>query len=150
MNEFTAKKLAEIEAFLQVSGVIIEKAGSPLAEANPEVAEGFDALSQQTIAEAVAPEVEDVFKNKVEKTHAKLSHMMEIYIGDEWDNPVEVLEWSSFFSGAAAAHAALASELSADTHDQLDTIRADFEALLQKVIAGLRAVGTARRDESDA
>ncbi len=145
MNEFTAKKLAEIEAFLQISGVIIEKAGNPLVENNPEVVESLDALSQQTIAPSVSAEVKEIFDTKVEKTHAKLSNMMEIYIGDEWDNPVEVLEWSSFFSGAAAAHAALASELSDETREQLDTVRSDFEALLQKVIAGLRAVGISRR-----
>lgn len=145
MNEFTAKKLAEIEAFLQISGVIIEKAGSPLMDSNPEVVESLDALSQQTVAPSIDAGVKEIFDTKVEKTHAKLSNMMEIYIGDEWDNPVEVLEWSSFFSGAAAAHAALASELSEETREQLDTVRSDFEALLQKVIAGLRAVGIARR-----
>lgn len=145
MNEFTAKKLAEIEAFLQISGVIIEKAGSPLVDNNPEVVESLDALSQQTVAPSIDAEVKEIFDTKVEKTHAKLSNMMEIYIGDEWDNPVEVLEWSSFFSGAAAAHAALASELSDATREQLDKVRSDFEALLQKVIAGLRAVGIARR-----
>lgn len=145
MNEFTAKKLAEIEAFLQVSGVIVEKAGSPLMDNNPEVVENLDALSQQTVVPSIDAEVKEIFDTKVEKTHAKLSNMMEIYIGDEWDNPVEVLEWSSFFSGAAAAHAALASELSDETREQLDTVRSDFEALLQKVIAGLRAVGIARR-----
>ena len=145
MNEFTAKKLAEIEAFLQVSGVIIEKAGTPLVDNNPEVAEALDALSQQTIADSVDVNVKEIFDTKVEKTHAKLSNMMEIYVGDEWDNPVEVLEWSSFFSGAAAAHAALASELSDETRAQLDAVRTDFEALLQKVIAGLRAVGVKRR-----
>ncbi len=149
MNEFTAKKLAEIEAFLQISGVIIEKAGTPLAENSPEVVEALNALSQQTIAESVDANVKGIFDTKVEKTHAKLSSMMELYIGDEWDNPVEVLEWSSFFSGAAAAHAALASELSNETREQLDTIRSDFEALLQKVISGLRAVGIARHNEAN-
>lgn len=145
MNEFTAKKLAEVEAFLQISGVIIEKAGSPLMDNNPEVVESLDALSQQTVASSIDTEVKEIFDTKVEKTHAKLSNMMEIYIGEEWGNPVEVLEWSSFFSGAAAAHAALASELSDETREQLDIVRSDFEALLQKVIAGLRAVGIARR-----
>lgn len=145
MNEFTAKKLAEIEAFLQISGVIIEKASNSLVEGNPEIVESLDVLSQQTIAESVNSEVKEIFDTKVEKTHAKLSSMMELYIGDEWSNPVEVLEWSSFFSGAAAAHAALASELNEDTREQLGAIQADFEALLQKVITGLRAVGVSRR-----
>jgi hypothetical protein len=30
--------------------------------------------------------------------------MRDLYIGDEWDNPTEVLEWSGFFEGAALVH----------------------------------------------
>jgi hypothetical protein len=30
--------------------------------------------------------------------------MGEMYVGDQWDNPVEVLEWMSFFVGGAIVH----------------------------------------------
>lgn len=144
MNEFTAKKLAEVEAFLQTAGVIAERAGESLRQQSPEVATGLTEASRLSVASAVPSEQQQVFTDKVAKTSDKLTQMMELYIGDAWDNPVEVLEWSSFFSGAAAAHAALVGELDPEIKQLLSDIQEHFEGLLQQVIAALQAVGRQR------
>ncbi len=33
--------------------------------------------------------------------------MRDLYVGDEWDNATELLEWSGFFEGAFIVHLAL-------------------------------------------
>ena len=33
--------------------------------------------------------------------------MRDMYVGDQWDNTTELLEWSGFFEGAAVVHWAL-------------------------------------------
>lgn len=144
MNEFTAKKLAEVEAFCKVSGAIIQRAGESFDTEYGSVAAILDDLAAQSVASAVAANQKAIFDAKLEKTTAKLTKMMELYIGDEWDNPVEVLEWTSFFTGAAAAHCALASELDLGARDQLVGMSQHYHDALKEVIASLKAVGAVR------
>ncbi len=148
MNDFVTKKLAEVEAFCKTSGTIIEKAGDGFSKKYGELAAILDELAAQTVAGVVTVEQHDVFDAKLQKTEAKLSDMMELYIGDDWDNPVEVLEWCSFFTGAASAHCALASELEDDVQDQLAGMSERFEDALHQVINDLRGVGTERKHAS--
>lgn len=145
MNEFTAKKLAEVEAFCKVSGSILQRAGEAFDKQYGSVAAILDELKAQTVEPFVSADQKEVFNAKLDKTTAKLTKMMELYVGDEWENSVEVLEWCSFFTGAAAAHCALASELDAGAQNQIDGMRQRFEDALQAVIAGLKAVGAQRR-----
>ena len=145
MNDFVTKKLAEVEAFCKTSGTILEKAGPNFARQYSDLAAILEELAAQTVASVVTVEQHEVFDAKLQKTEAKLGEMMEMYVGDEWDNPVEVLEWCSFFTGAAAAHCALASELEEDVQDQLTGMSERFEDALHQVINDLRSVGVERK-----
>lgn len=42
--------------------------------------------------------------NKSQATGEKLTSMRNMYIGDEWDDPIELFEWFGFFEGAAIVH----------------------------------------------
>lgn len=142
MSELAAKKLAEVEAFLIMSGEIIKRASPDLKESAPEVYESLQKASHQSVKAFVDTEMANLFYSKVEKTTKKLTDMMELYVGDSWDNPTEVLEWSSFFSGAGAAHCAIAGGLSKkDGKDEakkvLDSLQTDFSKTLELVIGSL-------------
>jgi len=145
MNDFVAKKLAEVEAFCKTSALILEKAGINFAQKFSETASILSELSAKTVVSALPSQQKAVFDEKLARTQAKLGKMMELYIGDEWDNPVEVLEWSSFFTGAAAAHCALASALQQDLNTQLSDMSKRYEDALHQVIQDLRSVGAERR-----
>lgn len=138
MQDYATKKLAEVEAFCKISGEILERAGTDFDEKYGSLAAILDELAAQTVIDAVTIEQHEVFDAKLQKTEAKLADMMDLYIGDEWDNPVEVLEWCSFFTGAASAHCALASGLEEDLQDQLQGMSERFEDALHQTINDLR------------
>ncbi len=112
MNEFTAKKLGEVLAFTRVGNDTIEKGRSALIQVLGEEKvsdiedknriHGEECLRISTDAGMV-----DITITKAEKTEEKLKKMRDLYVGDEWDNPTELLEWSGFFEGAAVVHFAL-------------------------------------------
>ena len=107
MNEFIAKKLGEVLAFVRIGQEMFERGGQALQEAwGEEKSVGFrEALKTQTAKlEGLSSEVS---KTKADATTKKLRGMMEVYIGDEWDNPTELLEWSGFYLGSAIIHWAL-------------------------------------------
>lgn len=104
MNEFIAKKLGEVLAFSRVGQALLERGG-----------EGFEQIwSQEQLAEIAVKlfeqqqileqDASDITLKKAEATGSKLTGMAETYIGDEWANPAELLEWLGFFEGAAVVH----------------------------------------------
>jgi len=109
MNEFVAKKLVEVLAFCNVGLNTFNKGQMALGEvleAN-RVNEIRNSLSTRAklIEEMVkGSDSEDVTLAKAKKTGAKLTSMRDMYIGEEWDNPTELMEWSGFFEGAAIVH----------------------------------------------
>lgn len=107
MNEFTVKKIAEVYAFCQLAETILTRSGASFTSYAPEVQAQLTTFST-IIYPSLVSTSQDIFDQKVAKTITKLTTMMELYIGDEWDNPVEVLEWLSFYAGAGSAHAELA------------------------------------------
>lgn len=148
MDEFAIKKLAEVQGFLALSGLIRQKAGTELETTTSSIALAFDEVFKLDISQSVPDDYAELFVTKKTKTYDKLSKMMELYIGDEWDNPVEVLEWSSFYAGAAAAHASLASSI-VEIHDPklgqtLASYEMIFRQLLDDVITQLRATAASR------
>jgi hypothetical protein len=53
--------------------------------------------------------------------------MRDLYVGDQWQNPTELLEWSGFFEGAAIVHASLLSGLAAEEgHEELKSFAKEF------------------------
>lgn len=112
MNEFTAKKLGEVLAFTTVGIETIQKAGQPFIDVvGPDfVAEYIEKNTihgEEIKALAEAGGMLEVTTTKHGKTSEKLRKMRDLYIGDEWENPTEVLEWLGFFEGAAQVHWAL-------------------------------------------
>jgi hypothetical protein len=111
MNGFTVKKLAEVQAFVGLADPILTRSGKYTEEQAPATSAALRKVQQNgDIARYVAKgELTELFKTKQHQTTAKLIQMMELYINDKWSDPVEVLEWLSFYAGAASAHAALAA-----------------------------------------
>ena len=53
------------------------------------------------------PELSQPAEAKIQGTGVKLRSMRDLYVGDEWENPTELAEWSGFFEGAAVVHWAI-------------------------------------------
>ena len=152
MNEFAAKKLGEVLAFALVGDETLEKGRSVLSPVLGEN-ELTDILDKNRIhadeLKKLAGElgVSEIVNAKFEKTGAKLREMRELYIGGEWENPTEILEWSGFFEGAAFVHwglvkgvaetlnhellMTLAEECMNFHHDLLDTISSELQSVGQ-------------------
>jgi len=109
MNEFTAKKLGEVLAFATVSLETAKRAEIALKEAfgDDRLGEILEQNKQHIdIINNLAEEneVAEIVNKKLTGTGEKLRQMRDLYIGDEWGNPTELLEWSGFFEGAAIVH----------------------------------------------
>jgi hypothetical protein len=108
MNEKVAKKIGEAYAFAEVFGELALKFPVLMKElflqdsANIRSATDLQKGDLDKIISASG--MADVVKAKVEKTSKKITEMGEFYVGDAWDDPAEVLEWMSFFLGAAVIH----------------------------------------------
>lgn len=109
MNEFCAKKLGEVLAFASVSLDTAERGHKAMVTilGDSGLADFIDNNKKQieTINQiANEYKVTDIVNKKLAGTGEKLKKMRDLYIGDEWDNPTELLEWSGFFEGAAIVH----------------------------------------------
>jgi hypothetical protein len=149
MNEFVSKKLAEVQAFIDLSSKIAERGGEPFATTAPDVHQLLTSLHGDVGRFVESPDLQKVFQTKRERTSSKVTQMMELYIGESWDNPVEVLEWLSFYAGSASAHSALVSSaLTALSQDdaaaELAGISESFWSVLTKVKEELRVLGAQR------
>lgn len=149
MNEFAAKKLGEVLAFCRVGVETIERGHEALSQ----VLEDVDGLSNKlkdhaTRIESIAENagMSDVTLTKADGTSTKLRSMRDMYVGDEWDNPAELLEWLGFFEGAAIVHWALVEGAGqALTNGELESL-ADkgkdlHEDLLEDVEDALKKLG---------
>jgi hypothetical protein len=109
MNEFAAKKLGEVLAFNRVGTETIEKGRVALVEALGEekivdMEEKNRIHGEEVMRVATEAGVIDTTLAKADKTADKLTQMRDLYVGDQWDNATELLEWSGFFEGAAIVH----------------------------------------------
>lgn len=107
MNEFVGKKLGEVLAFSNIGIEMLERGEGALSDTLPGYKGAREAFSKQAddIKQvADSGDVGEVTAEKAEATGDKLRGMMETYIGDEWDNSAELLEWMGFFEGAAVVH----------------------------------------------
>ena len=108
MNEKITKKIGEASAFAQVLLATYE-ANEPVMK---ELLDGIastvvkTAESQKTALQSLCDEAGavSILKPKAEKTAEKITKMGEMYVGDQWDDVAEVLEWMSFFVGGAIVH----------------------------------------------
>lgn len=108
MNEFVAKKIGEVMAFSKVGVELLDK-GELAAVFGDATVDNMKQQLQQEYDDLLraAGDFKDTAKSKSEKTAEKLHKLANTYVGDEWDNPVEVMEWLGFFEGAAIVHCSL-------------------------------------------
>jgi hypothetical protein len=109
MNEFTAKKFGEVLAFCRVDMETIEKGKAAYIASMGQAAVTQTERNLKKQAEAIENAATratmiDTTKAKSEATGTKLRAMRDMYVGDEWDNPAELMEWAGFFEGAAIVH----------------------------------------------
>ncbi len=114
MNEFTAKKLGEVIAFCEVFLDTLDKGSSALQQVYTpaswhEYKDMVTVHRDSLLDIADKSGMKDVVDKKISGTGTKLHSMRDMYVGDEWENPTELLEWSGFFHGAAIVHYALLS-----------------------------------------
>jgi hypothetical protein len=109
MNEFVAKKLGEVLAFNRVGSDTIQKGRAALVQAVGEekvldMEEKNRIHGEEVIRVATDAGMIDTTLAKASKTEEKLTQMRDLYVGDQWDNATELMEWSGFFEGAAIVH----------------------------------------------
>jgi hypothetical protein len=114
LNEFITKKLGEVLAFSRIGKETFERGRSAmtrvfgsdeveaLIEANNGLAERISIFAEES-------GVKDDVEKKCASTEKKLRDMRDEYVGDNWDNETELLEWSGFFEGASIVHFTLVS-----------------------------------------
>ena len=146
MNEFTAKKVGEVMAFSAVGAELMQRCAQPLGQIwGDEQVQEFTKKLQSQLSD-LSSISNDVSAAKLEKTGSKLRDMAQAYIGDEWDNPVEICEWLGFFEGAAIVHCELVRAALADQTGAafVDDAIALHVQLFERVKDSLRQVGQQR------
>lgn len=142
-NEKAVKKLAEVVAFCHLFMMLNDKTDGAYMTSILESPDSWDALKGLSLETHVPSEYTEVFTTKVAATTNKVQTMMNTYIGDEWDNPVEILEWSGFHLGAAIVHLALVQGYAKNDTDllqQLTSLKTAFETLLAADAAKLQSI----------
>jgi hypothetical protein len=147
MNEFTAKKIGEVMAFSAVGAELMQRCSQPLGQIWDDSTVQDFAKKLQSQLSQLRDISNETSVTKLEKTGSKLRDMAQAYIGDEWDNPVEICEWLGFFEGAAIVHCELVK--AALAAQQQNTIVLDeaielHTQLLERVKVSLRQVGEER------
>jgi len=108
MNEKITKKVGEACAFAQVLEATYQanEAVMKVLLAKQASAVVKTAGSQVTALKSICDEAgtTSILVPKVEKTAKKITDMGEMYVGDQWGDSAEVLEWMSFFVGGAIVH----------------------------------------------
>lgn len=108
MNEKIAKKVGEAYAFATVLSDTFTNNQSVMTEIFGDKAESILEVTtiQKKELEKISEQyhLKEIVLTKAEKTGAKITSMGEMYVGDDWDDAAEVLEWMSFFVGGAIVH----------------------------------------------
>ena len=147
MNEFVSKKLGEVLAFTNVGQQLVDRGGEALVEAlGEETVKNYSAhlVAQQEKLKSLANEITH---QKATATGQKLMGMAETYIGDQWDNPTELLEWLGFFEGAALVHWHVIAGASRHTAEVGALSQSGIELhdeILRRVRDGLEEIGARR------
>lgn len=128
-----SKKLGEVLAFANVGVDTFEKGREGLVKVWDESeVEGLITTNKEhaeSIKELInKSDMSDAGIDKSKATGEKLSSMRDMYIGDEWDDPIELCEWLGFFEGAAIVHWSLIKGFAEKEKDE------DMEEVSDKAI----------------
>lgn len=153
-NTFVAKKMGEVLAFCNVGADTFELGRAALSEKY-----GADFVqTRESKFKSSAELLTRLFMNdamretgltKANATGEKLTKLRDIYVGDEWDNAVELSEWSGFFEGAGRVHWELVRGVATSLkNDELASLAdnwiEDHKSFLDLASATLKTVGTER------
>ncbi len=115
MNEFTAKKLGEVMAFINVGAEQFLQAKTALSSV---LGQDFTNKANEIYAEhkknlnhiVQESDLKEVILTKADKTGVKLTAMANLYMQkpEDWQDSSEVIEWLGFFEGGAIVHFKLA------------------------------------------
>jgi hypothetical protein len=122
MTEYMAKKLGEVLAFAEVGQETLSKSRTALNTAidHDEVDRLIEAqndFSEQIKILTQDEKVVGITLDKAAVTAEKIRQMRDLYIKENWSNPVEVLEWLGFHTGAAGVHWSLLIGLAHENKD---------------------------------
>lgn len=133
-SQATLKKLAEVAALADLLSELNTRSGGLLDDRilNHPIRK---TLIQHRAAHYVPTEYLHMYEQKYKRTTAKLAGMMETYIGEKWDDPIELSEWCGFHLGAGLVHAALVQNSLPAHQKELAEITQAFAELLQHVQA---------------
>lgn len=108
MTEKVAKKIGEAYAFATVLSDTFASNTEVMSELFGDHAESIlerTKIQQEELADIAQEEgMAEIVLPKAERTGTKITKMGEMYVGDDWDDVAEVLEWMSFFVGGAIVH----------------------------------------------
>lgn len=109
MNEFIAKKLGEVLAFAEVGYETLERGRGTLIDVfGPD---DVSRITEENLALGerikILAEVAGVSADLTKYTEGRkkiFTQMRDLYLGGNWGNQVELLEWFGFFEGGALVH----------------------------------------------
>lgn len=108
MNEKISKKAGEAHAFAHVLETTFAANEPVMKQVLGSIAKTVSktAAQQKTALQAICDEAGTVstLLPKSETTSKKITAMGEAYVGDQWGDMAEVLEWMSLFVGGAIVH----------------------------------------------
>ncbi|MFW5887163.1 MAG: hypothetical protein ACOCUH_00010 [Bacteriovoracia bacterium] len=108
MNEKVAKKIGEAYAFANVLQKLQDDNKEVIKDLLGEYSDSIKENTETQISELTniseKGDQKETVITKAEKTSNKITEMGNFYVGDDWDDSAEVLEWLSFFLGAAIVH----------------------------------------------
>lgn len=112
MPEYLAKKLGEVLAFAQVGSETLGKGKEALEGVfrQEELKVLYNTHEEQAkrLGKLIQPAGQlETARAKAALTANKLRSMRDLYLKDQWDEAIEILDWLGFFEGAAIVHWAL-------------------------------------------
>ncbi|MEX2369243.1 MAG: hypothetical protein WD552_02540 [Candidatus Paceibacterota bacterium] len=126
MNEHLWKKLGEVKAFALATNEFLTRGKEGFIAGEIFSAEDIDQLASRALhhSEKIdefseTDDAADTVNKKAEATGQKLVDMQDRYLADEddWQDPMELLEWSGFFFGGAVVHWNLIRGISESVHN---------------------------------
>lgn len=126
MNEHIWKKLGEVRAFAESCVHFLERGRNGFTTAGIFTDEELDQLIEKSKTHsrridliASNADASDTVNVKAVATGEKLTDMQDRYLTDEddWNDGMELLEWSGFFFGGAIVHWSLIEGVSESVHE---------------------------------
>lgn len=126
MNEHIWKKLGEVKAFADACADFFDRGRTGFTSAEIFTNEEIDQLIEKSKTHskrideiAAASDQSDTVNTKAAATGEKLADMQGRYLADEddWQDGMELLEWSGFFFGGAVVHWSLIEGVSESVHE---------------------------------